>query len=391
MPGGARTPRSGAGTAAAPVRGSSPAPRPPDRRGSPRGTTARSCPRRPGDAPGTQGAPGSASGVQSRPHPTRICHQPRQPAPLQAHRRPQEGKERKETERRRKTPEAAKEPVRLPHLRQLGDLLAHFEVQVRALLGAQPRLCRARAEFPRAGRGAATVAVLRLLPAHARGRHLHRPAPAAARAPACLTEDRARRPGRDSLPEAAPPAPGASPGRRPRRAAASKLPGTLHEGAPAFPFLSAPARVPGRGRPLGWAAGAARLPGPPPRCLRRAPPRHSPAPPARARSPPARGRAPPNEGGARPAPPSRPPRPGNREQGTGSREPARLREGTETAPWPPGAGHGAGESGFSQRCSSAAPRRPPAPSTKGLSWWEAPSVWRGMSRAEHHSAGCAKG
>lgn len=55
-------------------------------------------------------------------------------------------------------------------------------MQVRAVLAPQPRLGRAGAEFSRAGRRAAAVAVLRLLPAHPRGRHLHRPAPAAAAA-----------------------------------------------------------------------------------------------------------------------------------------------------------------------------------------------------------------
>lgn len=55
------------------------------------------------------------------------------------------------------------------------------------MLRAQSRLGRTGAELPRAGRGAAAVAVLRLLPAHSWGRHLHRPVPAAARAPPSRT------------------------------------------------------------------------------------------------------------------------------------------------------------------------------------------------------------
>lgn len=61
-------------------------------------------------------------------------------------------------------------PPAPPYLGELGDFLAHFQVQVRAVVQAVPRLLRGH-EFGRPGRRAAVIV---LLPAHARGRHLPR-------------------------------------------------------------------------------------------------------------------------------------------------------------------------------------------------------------------------
>lgn len=181
-------------------------------------------------------------------------------------------------------------------------------------------------------------------------------------AAACLSGDRARRSGRDPLRQAAPPARGASLGRRPRRAAAPKLSGTLREEAPALPRLPSP---PARPRPGGSFRGP-RLPPPPPRCLRRAPRvTRRPRPRGRARRP-ARGARsgplwpPPGTGigllwGICPTVGDRP------SCGTGRREPLGL-------------GTARGGSGFGQRSLRQKPKA--SPRRKG-----ALSVWRGMPGA----------
>lgn len=66
-------------------------------------------------------------------------------------------------------------PPPRPYLGELGDFLAHFQVQVLAIVHAVPRLLRGGRRGREFGRRAAVIV---LLPAHARGRHLpDRPRP----------------------------------------------------------------------------------------------------------------------------------------------------------------------------------------------------------------------
>lgn len=156
------------------------------------------------------------------------------------------------------------------------------------MLGSQSRRGRARAEFPRSGRGAAAVAVL-LLPAHPRGRHLHRRPPpplgirrhrrcreAAPRPPTAVRDLSGRCP---QPPRAAPQRAGGcgiNPAGGPLREAApaspsgSSVPPTRHQaGRPAGPEAARPAGRRARG-PLAVPGRRAVPKLPPPRCLRRA-------------------------------------------------------------------------------------------------------------------------
>lgn len=150
------------------------------------------------------------------------------------------------------------------------------------MLGSQSRRGRAGAEFPRSGRGSAAVAVL-LLPAHPRGRHLHRRPPpplgirrhrrcreAAPRPPTAVRDLPGRCP---QPPRAAPqraggcginPAGGRCAERYRPLPSGSSVPSTRHQaGRPAGPGAARPAGGRARGPPA-----VPKLS--PPRCLRRA-------------------------------------------------------------------------------------------------------------------------
>lgn len=156
------------------------------------------------------------------------------------------------------------------------------------MLGSQSRRGRARAEFPRSGRGAAAVAVL-LLPAHPRGRHLHRRPPpplgirrhrrcreAAPRPPTAVRDLSGCCP---QPPRAAPqraggcginPAGGRYAKQHRPLPSGSSVPPTRHQaGRPAGPGAARPAGRRARG-PLAVPGRRAVPKLPPPRCLRRA-------------------------------------------------------------------------------------------------------------------------